>query len=77
MQDETLSVPGVVVKPKDKCEKCGGPVFRKPCPCFMRNRGWAICAKCLNPKCSHTMGLKKKPMRPALIGSRGLKKKRR
>lgn len=61
MTPEDEVVPGVVVKKSEKCPKCGGAVFRKPCPCFMRNQGWAVCARCLNPKCATVFGLKKRP----------------
>ena len=57
MIDEVVA--GVVVKKDEKCPKCGGPTFRKTCPCFIRNRGYATCAKCLNPKCAHTFGIQK------------------
>ena len=52
-------VEGVVFKKDEKCPRCGSPTFRKPCPCFIRNRGYATCAKCLNPKCSYTFGVQK------------------
>ena len=46
-----------IVEPK--CPKCGGPMFRITCKCPFRRKGWALCAKCLNPACAHTMGLVK------------------
>ncbi|MFA5377901.1 MAG: hypothetical protein WC455_19280 [Dehalococcoidia bacterium] len=45
--------------PDVKCAKCGGPVFEIPCKCPFKRKGWARCAKCLNPKCAHQQGLVK------------------
>ena len=42
---------------ENPCPKCGHSMFKKPCPCPFRRKGWATCAKCLNPKCAYTMGL--------------------
>lgn len=56
----TEVVAGVVVKRGERCPRCGGPMFRKTCPCFLRTRGYATCAKCLNPKCAYLMGVEKK-----------------
>lgn len=41
------------------CPKCGGAMFEKICPCKLRHHGWMTCAKCMNPKCAHTIGIKK------------------
>ena len=57
MKDE---VAGVVVKRGERCPRCGGPMFRKTCPCFLRSRGYATCAKCLNTRCAFLMGVDKK-----------------
>ena len=40
------------------CKKCNVEMFLKPCPCFLRRKGFKVCAKC--PKCGRTTGLKKK-----------------
>lgn len=36
------------------CAKCGGPMFIKPAPCFMRKKGWGTCVKCV--RCGNTEG---------------------
>jgi hypothetical protein len=43
------------------CPKCGSKMFQKPCPCFLRRRGYTGCAKCLNTKCGYLMGTAKRP----------------
>lgn len=58
MSDDEV-VPGLIIKKGENCPRCGSPTFRKPCPCFIRNRGYATCAKCLNPKCAYTFGVNK------------------
>jgi ribosomal protein S27E len=42
---------------KARCPQCGNRAYRKPCPCWMTNKGWAECAKCV--RCGHTIGLRK------------------
>jgi hypothetical protein len=42
------------------CPRCGGKLFIIPCKCPFRRKGWAICAKCLNPACAHQIGLVKR-----------------
>ena len=44
-----------------KCPKCGRPMFIKPCPCFLRRKGWETCVKCV--KCGHQAGYKKRRKR--------------
>lgn len=42
------------------CPRCGKPMIVIPCKCPFRRKGWALCAKCLNPACAHQMGLVKR-----------------
>lgn len=50
---------GLIIKKSERCPRCKGPVFRRPCPCFMRGK-WAVCARCLNPRCAYVFGLKRR-----------------
>jgi hypothetical protein len=51
-------VPGIVTG--DRCPKCGGPAFRKPCPCPFKRRGWTVCARCFNPACATVFGIRRR-----------------
>jgi hypothetical protein len=42
------------------CPKCQSRMFQIPCKCPQRRQGWAICAKCFNPKCGTIVGIKKR-----------------
>ena len=42
------------------CPECGSRMFVRPCPCRFARKGWATCAKCMQPKCAHVIGLTKK-----------------
>ena len=53
----SAQVAGLTFEEK-KCPKCGGVLFRKPCPCPMKRQGWETCARCLNPACGTIVGLK-------------------
>lgn len=53
----TEILPGIVIVEGRRCPKCGGALFRKPCPCPFKRRGFATCARCLNPKCATVVGL--------------------
>ncbi|MFX0092110.1 MAG: hypothetical protein ACFFBD_10150 [Candidatus Hodarchaeota archaeon] len=42
---------------KKKCPKCGKPMFIKECPCFIRKKGFKLCARCLS--CGKIIGIKR------------------
>lgn len=52
-------VDGIIVI-ETPCPKCGAAMFQIPCKCPQRRAGWAICAKCINPKCAHIKGIEKR-----------------
>lgn len=52
-------IDGIIVI-KTPCPKCGSAMFQIPCKCPQRRAGWAICAKCINPKCVHIIGVQKR-----------------
>ena len=53
---------GIEIAP-NPCPKCGGKMFKIPCKCPFRRKGWALCAKCLNAACGYQMGLVKRGRR--------------
>lgn len=52
-------VAGLELAP-NPCPKCGGRMFKRPCPCFLARKGWSECARCADPKCANVVGLKRK-----------------
>lgn len=56
------SVAGLTVE-ETRCPKCGGPMFRKPCPCPFKRKGWEACARCFNPACATVVGIRRRPGR--------------
>lgn len=55
----TEIVPGVFLVDDRKCPKCGSHLFRKPCPCPFKRKGWKICARCVNPACATVVGIER------------------
>lgn len=60
-------IPGITIEDR-KCPRCNGPLFRKPCPCPFKRKGWEVCARCLNPSCATVVGIKKKAGRRGRVG---------
>lgn len=54
-------IPGIKLVAGVKCPKCGGPVFRKACPCPFTRSGWQTCGRCFNPACATVVGVKRRP----------------
>lgn len=57
-----INIPGVRIYGKP-CPKCGSKMMLNACPCFIKKHGWKLCARCMNPKCAHLIGVEKSKKR--------------